>query len=68
MATPRGKRPIPLFKLIKSNPPRRYCSPKARIILCIPRLCPVKHYIAYFSGLNNLKPSHFIVQNELVIV
>ena len=65
----RGKRPIPPFKLIKSNPPRHYCTPKKTHRLSIPtgRWSDIAGYIAEFSARNNFKPSHFIVQKELVL-
>lgn len=69
MATIRGKRPIPLFRLIKANPPGRYRTKKIACRLSIPNwgyCTSAAQYIAAFSDLNNLKPSHFIVQNELV--
>lgn len=64
----RGKRPIPLFRLIKANPPGRYRTKKIACRLSIPtgRFETVRDYIAAFTVRNNLQPSHFIVQNELV--
>lgn len=63
----RGKRPIPLFKLKKSNPPSAYCTRKVKQKFRIPRLAPVAEYLSHFSGLNNLKPSLFIINGREVI-
>lgn len=64
----RGKRPIPLFKLIKANPPGRYRTPKVPCRLSIPagRWSDAAAYIAAFSSINNLTHSTFIVGKELV--
>lgn len=65
----RGKRPIPLFKLIKANPPGRYCTPKVPCRLSIPtgRFDSVGKYIFSFSLRNNLLACPFIIKNTEVI-
>lgn len=65
----RGKRPIPLFKLIKANPPGRYRTKKAPCRLSIPtgRFDSAGEYIFSFSLRNNLLASPFIIKNTEVI-
>lgn len=66
--TIRGKRPIPLFRLIKANPPGKYRTKKVPCRLNIPPFTgSVVHYIDAFSKRNDLLPSEFTVYNWRVV-
>lgn len=69
--TIRGKRMTrtnKTIKLLRPRPTSFGCTPKKPTRLCIPGSCSgdVTGYITAFSSLNNLRPSEFLINGQII--
>lgn len=64
----RGKRTKKTIKLLRPRPTTFGCTPKKPTRLYIPggRGWSLDGYIARFSSLNNLRPSEFLINGQII--